>query len=513
MAAVQNPPVDDKREIFGWTMYDWANSAFSTTVGTVFLGPYLTSIAEAAADASGFLHLGPISMRPESLFTYAVSASVLLQVSFLPVLGALADYSHMRKRLLMIFALLGSLATVLMFFITPGLHWFGALLYIIGNLSFGASMVFYNAYLPDIASPGNRDHVSASGFGMGYAGGGLLLLLNLVMYMFSDSLGLTGEMVARISLASAGLWWLGFSMFTFKTLQSRRAPRPLPAGETYLTIGFSQLAHLLQVPTRTVAILLLLPLLIPVLVLLNFPTVSVFGLFSVSSVYLPALGPIVVLVIFMVKKAKTMPEVIKYLVAYLLYNDGIQTVIVVAAVFAAVELGMEATNRILVILMIQFVAFGGAYLFSWFARKIGAKNAIIISLLIWSVVTVYAYFGMKSQAVVESLGMSQAELEFWLMAFVVALILGGSQALSRSVFSQMVPKNQEAEFFSFYEVSDRGTSWLGPFIFALVNDNTGSMRAGILSLIFFFSVGLAILPFVKVDKAIQEGQAASVAGD
>jgi len=490
--------INDKREIFGWTMYDWANSAFSTTVGTVFLGPYVTSIAETAAQNSGgFLYLGSIPIKFDSYFAYCVSASVLLQVTFLPVLGALADYSHLRKRLLMFFALLGALATALMFFIQPGGHWLAGALFIVANVAFGASIVFYNAYLPSIASEDRRDQVSAAGFGMGYAGGGLLLLLNLLMYLFQDKLGLDTGMVVRLSLASAGIWWLGFSLITFTTLQPRHAVRPLPAGETYASIGFKQLASLLEMPVNLVTGLMLLPLLVVVLIFLRVPT----GL-----ALLPALGPIGVLVMFMVRKSRTMPEAVKYLIAYLLYNDGIQTVIAVSAIFAAQELGMSATNRILVILMIQFVAFAGAYGFGWLARRTGTKNAILLSLVVWSVVVVYAWAGMKSTALV--LGMQQRELEFWILGFVVALILGGSQALSRSLYAQMIPKDQEAEFFSFYEISERGTSWLGTFIFGLVNQQFGSLRLGILSLIFFFVVGLALLPFVNVTKAVSQGKAA-----
>lgn len=497
MAIATPPPINDKKEIFGWTMYDWANSAFSTTVGTVFLGPYVTGIAEAAADANGFLHLGSLQLRPDSLFAYAVSASVLMQVAFLPVLGALADYSHIRKKLLMFFAMLGSLATMLMFFITDGGHWFAFLLFLVANVSFGASIVFYNAYLPDIASEDRRDHVSAAGFAMGYAGGGLLLLVNLVMFMFSDALGLTGAMVARISLASAGVWWLLFAQITFRNLHSRHATKPIPEGETYLTIGFSQLATLLGVSRKVVTILLLLPLLIPVLLFLNLP---------LWIALLPGAGPIGVLIIFISRKSRTLPEAMKYLIAYLLYNDGIQTVIAVAAIFAAEELGMAATNRILVILMIQFVAFGGAYMFSFLAKRMGTKNAILLSLAIWSGTVIFAYFGMKDPTIVAGVGVSRAELEFWILGFVVALVLGGSQALSRSLFSQMIPKEQEAEFFSFYEISERGTSWMGTFLFARVNDLTGSLRTGILSLIFFFVVGLLLLPFVKVETAVEQGK-------
>lgn len=500
--ASSNPPVNDRREIFGWTMYDWAVSAFSTTVVTVFLGPYLTSIAEGAADASGRIYLGGVPIAFNSFFTFTISASVLFQVTLLPVLGALADYSNMRKQLLILFSTLGAVSTLLMFFITEGGQWFGGLLFILANLSLGASIVFYNAYLPDIASEDRRDHVSASGFAMGYAGGGLLLLLNLLMFMFRESLGWGDGFVARLSLASAGAWWLGFSIITFTTLRPRHAVRPLPEGESYFTIGFAQLGRLLQVRTRTVTVLLILPVLIPILFLFGLP---------IWLVLVPGAGPLAVLGIFLYRKSRTLSEAVRYLLAYLLYNDGIQAVIAISAIFAVQELGMASTNLILVILMIQFVAFGGAYLFSFIAGKMGTRNAIMVSLLVWSIAVIYAFAGMRSEIIVESFGITQAELEFWILGFVIALVLGGSQALSRSLFSQMIPKSQEAEFFGFYEVSERGTSWLGAFIFGLANQLTGSFRIAILSLIFFFIVGLVLLATVNVDKAIEQGEQASVA--
>ncbi len=497
-------PINDRREIFGWTMYDWANSAFSTTVVTVFLGPYLTSIAGSATQGSqGLLYIGNVPIRFDSFFAYCVSASVLLEATFLPVLGALADYSHLRKQLLMLFSTLGAAATILMFFITAGMYWFGGLLFILANLAFGASIVFYNAYLPDIASEDQRDKVSAVGFGLGYLGGGLLLLLNLVMYVFGDRLGLSSAQVARLSLASAGAWWLGFSLITFRMLRPRQAARPLPPGENYLAIGFTQLARLLAYPVQVVTVLMLLPLIIPLLLLAGLP---------IGFALLPALGPLAILVIFMYRKSRTQSEAVKFLLAYLLYNDGIQTVIVVSAIFAAVELQMSATNRILVILMIQFVAFGGAYLFAFLARLLSAKRAIILSLVLWSAVTIYAYFGMRSAAMIPGLGMRRQELEFWVMGGLVALVLGGSQALSRSLFAQMIPKEQEAEYFSFYEISDRGTSWLGTFIFGLANQVFGSLRAGVLSLVFFFVAGLILLPLVNVPRAMEQARRASAAG-
>src|SRR3990172_7864959 len=240
MATIEGtvPAVNDRREIFGWAMYDWANSAFSTTVGTVFLGPYVAGMARSAAEAVGTTTVSflGIPVSPDSFLPYCISFSVGMQVLFLPILGAIADYSHLRKQMMRLFATIGAVSTILMFFLTGELWWLGGVLFIIANLAFGAAVVFYNAYLPDIASEDKRDSVSSAGFALGYAGGGLLLLLNLVLFTLMED----GALAARICIASAGLWWLGFSQITFGSLKPRHAARQLPAGDNYLTIGFKQ---------------------------------------------------------------------------------------------------------------------------------------------------------------------------------------------------------------------------------------------------------------------------------
>ncbi len=441
------PLIDDKREIFGWAMYDWANSAFSTTVGTVFLGPYVASLARSAAEAAGTTTVSflGIPVAPDSFLPYCISFSVGMQVLFLPILGAIADYSHLRKQMMRLFATIGAVSTILMFLLTGGLWWLGGVLFIIANLAFGAAMVFYNAYLPDIASEDKRDGVSSYGWAMGYLGGGILLALNLAFYLFSDKIGVPGDLAVRINLASAGLWWLGFSFITWARVRARHASRSLPAGETYASIGFKQLRKTLS-------------------------------------------------------EINHFPETLKFLLAYFLYNDGIQTVIAVSATFAAAPLiqgGLELEQQTLtaVILMIQFVAFGGALLWGRLANWIGAKQSIIVSLVIWSGVVIYAYGGLQGESVV---------LQFFILGMFIAMVMGGSQAISRSLFAQMIPDGKEAEFYSFYEISERGTSWIGPLIFGLANQLFGSLRYGILSLIFFFIAGLILLPFVKVDKAIAD---------
>jgi UMF1 family MFS transporter len=455
--------VNNKREIFGWAMYDWANSAFSTTVGTVFLGPYLASLATDAAKLeflarNGFAwseavanqypltaSLAGLQIAPDSFLPYCVSFSVGMQVLFLPILGAIADYSHMRKQMMQLFATLGAVATILLFFVAGSLWWLGGLLFIIANLAFGAAIVFYNSYLPDIASEEKRDSVSSYGWAMGYLGGGLLLLLNLIFYQFSDSLGVPGDLAVRINLASAGVWWLGFSFLTWARLRPRHAHRALPPGQTYVRVGFKQLRQTIG-------------------------------------------------------ELKHFPETMKYLLAYFLYNDGIQTVIAVSATFAAAPiirggLGIETGTLILVVLMIQFVAFFGALFWGKLAGWIGAKQSIVVSLVIWSGVVIYAYGGLQGDTRVT---------QFFILGAFIALVMGGSQAISRSLFAQMIPKGKEAEFYSFYEISERGTSWIGPLLFGLMNQVFGSLRPAILSLIFFFIMGLILLPFVNVPKAIAD---------
>ncbi len=450
MTQQDKATVNDKREIFGWGMYDWANSAFSTTVGTVFLGPYLASLTFEAAKVfpDGMARLGPIPIAPDSFLPYCVSFSVGMQVLFLPILGAIADYSHMRKQMMQIFAAIGAVATILLFLVSGSLWWLGGLLFIIANLTFGAAMVFYNSYLPDIASEEKRDSVSSYGWAMGYLGGGLLLLLNLIFYQFRETLGVPTGLAVRINLASAGVWWLGFSFFTWARLRPRHAHRPLPAGETYVGMGFKQLGHTL-------------------------------------------------------KELKHFPETMKYLLAYFLYNDGIQTVIAVSATFAAAPiirggLEIETGTLTIVILMIQFMAFFGALFWGKLAGWIGAKESILVSLVIWAGVVIYAYGGLQGDSRV---------LQFFILGAFIALVMGGSQAISRSLFAQIIPSGKEAEFYSFYEVSERGTSWIGPLLFGLMNQWFGNLRLAILSLIFFFVMGLILLPFVNVKKAVADVKA------
>ena len=431
------PPIDDRREQIAWYFYDWANSAFPTTVGTVFLGPYLTSVTRAAADATGFVHPLGIPVAAGAFFPYVVSLAVLLQLLLLPVLGAIADYSYRKKELLGLFAYLGALATAALYFVSGGAYLLGAALFLVANTAFGASVVFYNAFLPDIASPAKRDIVSSWGWALGYVGGGLLLAANLLLVFRADALGITTAEAARISLASAGVWWAIFTVIPLAGLHTRAPVKSLPPGAGYVRVGFRQLRSTLA-------------------------------------------------------SARGYPMTLLFLLAYLIYADGVQTVISLSSQFGQEELGLPLSTLTSVILMVQFVAFFGALGFGYLAQRVGAKRAILGSLVIWIGVLVYAYQYLHTSA------------QFFALGAAIAIVLGGTQALSRSLYSQMIPRGQESEYFSLYEVSDKGTSWLGPLLFGVALQFTGSYRLAIVSTAVFFAVGMLILSRVDIRAAIRE---------
>lgn len=444
------PPINDRREITGWVMYDWANSGFQTTVITVLLGPYLTALAQGAVGENGIvLSLGPLGVvTAKSLFPYCVSLSVFLQVFLLPVLGAIADYTSHKKRLMAFLCYFGAAATCLMFFV-PGQSYVAiGLLFVVANLCYGASLVLYNAFLNDITTPDRRDAASSRGYALGYLGGGVLLAVNLALVLNASALGLSQPLAVRISLLSAGLWWGGFAAITFRRLRARPAPVAAPIGRSPVAAGIAQVAATLR-------------------------------------------------------ELRRLPQTVRYLLAYMLYNDGIQTVISTASVFLAQELfvarGLPASESFLIgiVLMIQFIAFFGALLFERIARGVGTKRAILISLVLWTGIIAYSY------------ALLQTTTQAWMMGVVLAIVMGGSQALSRSLFSQMIPAGREASFFGLYEISERGTSWIGPLIFGMVAGATNSYRQAILSLIVLLIGGMLLLAATDTDRAVREAGSTS----
>ena len=444
MASVpEKPHTAIRDERLGWYCYDWANSAFSTTVVTVFLGPYLTSIAKVAAGCQsdepcehGVIHPLGIPIAPGSLFAYTVSLSVLLTVFLLPVVGAIADRSAHKVRILATFAYLGATATTALIFLTGDRYLLGSALFLIANIALGASMVVYNSFLPDLAAPDERDRVSSIGWAAGYLGGGLLLLINVIAVLTKDTLGLNTADVARYSIVSAGLWWAAFT--TIPLLRLRNHP-PIVTDSAYgvISSGFRQLLRTLR-------------------------------------------------------NLKAYPLTLFFLLAYLVYNDGIQTVIALAGTYATEELHLPDTVLVPTILMVQFLAFFGALGLGALAQHIGAWKTVLLSLIIWTAIVIVAFYLPSGQAI-----------GFVALAGAIGLVLGGSQALSRSLFSQLIPAGQEGEYFSLYEISDKGTSWLGPLIFGLAYDTTRSYRVAIASLLIFFIIGFLALAAVPIRRAIQ----------
>ncbi|MGJ5818795.1 MFS transporter [Paludibaculum fermentans] len=419
-----------------WYMYDFANSAFASTVVTLFLGPYLTELAKAAADATGHVHPLGLTVDARSYWSYLISLSVLTQVIFLPMLGAVADYSPNKKRLLGIFAYLGAASTIAMFALTDGRYLLGGALFLVANLAFGCSVVIYNSFLNDVAPEEERDGVSSKGWGIGYLGGGILLALNLLLFQKAESFGIDKGMAVRISLGSAGAWWAVFGMIPMIGIRNRKPQRTAAPGENIFAKGFLQIFQTL-------------------------------------------------------KDMRRYPQTLTFLVAYLIYNDAIQAVITLAGQYGSDYLKIPLESLTLAILMVQFVAFGGAMLFNLLAKLLTAYRAVVLSLMIWTLLMCGVFIVKTTN-------------DYFVAAALVAVVMGGSQALSRSLYSLMIPHGKEAEYFSLYEISDKGTSWLAPLLFGLMLQFTGSYQWAILSLVIFFLLGLGVLMKVDVKRAALE---------
>ncbi|GAA0527787.1 MFS transporter [Paractinoplanes ferrugineus] len=450
MAAPTGTPTDrpaaGRRERTGWYFYDWANSAFSTTVLTVFLGPFLTSVTKIAAgcelgadDCTGRVHPLGLSVAAGSFYPYVVSLSVFLTVFVLPVMGAVADRSPRKKVLLAVTAFTAAAATMGFAFVTGDRYLLGGILFLIANIFGGASIVVYNSFLPQLAGPDERDKVSSRGWALGYLGGGLLLAFNLVAVTILSVDGNDQRTLdlARWCIVSAGVWWALFTLIPLAWLREHpgRSAAAGPRGNV-LVDGFRQLGAT-------------------------------------------------------IRNVRAYPLTLFFLLAYLIYNDGIQTVIALASQYGTEELDLEQSTLIITILLVQFLAFGGALLLGAMAARVGARRTVLFSLALWLGVVIAAYWLPAGEP-----------LPFMLLGVAIGLVLGGSQALSRSLYSQLIPAGKEGEYYGFYEISDKGTSWLGPLLFGLVFQLTDSYRFGIVSLVVFFLVGGVLLALVPIRRAI-----------
>jgi UMF1 family MFS transporter len=439
---------DQRYERRGWYFYDWANSGYVTTIGTVLFAPYLTSVAEQAAcgrigtaddPCRVNLDVLGVGISPGSLAFYVVTAATLVSALFLPVVGAIADRSYRKKAWMCGFAWTGSLAACCMVFVA-GERWaLGALLLFVGHICLGSSLVVYDAILCEIAGPDERDDVSSRGWAAGYLGGFILLAVNLGVVTAHEALGIGQGLAVRLSLLSAGLWWGLFTLVPFIRLRNRPPVAAVPVGGGSLVRqSFGQLFQTLR-------------------------------------------------------HAKAYPMTLLFLVAYLFFNDGIQTVIAVSSTYGEKQLGFETQVLIATILLVQLVAFFGALAFGRIARRLGSRRTIMGGLVIWMAIVV-AGFMLPAEQIVPFLAMGVS----------IGVVLGGTQALSRSLFSQLIPRGREAEYFSLYQAGERGTSWLGTLVFGLVHQITGSYRPAIVALGIFFVVGLLLLSRVDMRRGIAD---------
>lgn len=415
-------------------MYDWANSAYITTFGAI-VAAFFTGVIVPEGGYNGY--------SGQTLWSAVISVGAIILFLFMPVLGAVADYASAKKRFLRVFAAAGALITIGLPLVPDGAVVAFLAVVLAGQIGFVAANVFYDGFLPDITTDDTIDSVSSKGYAFGYVGGGLYVLLALVLIILSDSeaIGLSVETASRIGIAGAGVWWLAFTSFSLRRLPDDTRPVVLPDGArqgprlvAYWKIGFGR--------TLDTA-----------------------------------------------RKLIGFKQLLLFVVAYLFYNDATQTVIGVSGAYAEETLGLAAQEIIITFLIVQFVAFGGALAFGALAGRVGTKPAIMISLVVWIVIAVAAFFLPEGEA-----------LPLYVLAVFVGFVLGGVQALSRSLYGSMIPEEASAEFYGFYSVFSKFSAIWGPLVFALVSNATGSGRPAILSVVGFFAVGLAVLAFVDVEE-------------
>jgi len=408
--------VRKRGEIISWCMYDWASSAFATTVLAAVLPIYYSQVAGAELGAN----------TATVYWGYTLSIALLLTSILAPVMGAIADYSGLKKRLLLTFAALGIFATSLLYFVTSGDWFIASLFFIFGNLGFSMSDVFYNSLLPSVSTPKNIDRVSTMGYALGYLGGGILLAINILMIEFiPDKI-----LATRLSFVSVAIWW---ALFTIPLILKVREPE-IKSGNANPRVN----------PLRV----------------------------AFRRIY------------FTFGELKKYRELFLFLIAFWVYNDGIGTIIKMAAIYGA-EIGIGQTSLIGALLMTQFVGIPFTFAFGRLATYLGTKNSILLGLSVYTGITIGAYF-------------METAVHFWILAFLVGTVQGGTQALSRSLFGSMLPKDKTCEFFGFYGMSSKFAGIVGPLAFALVSQIMGSSRLAIVMLVIFF-IGGAIL-LVRVDE-------------
>jgi UMF1 family MFS transporter len=425
----------DTRERRAWAMYDWANSAFMTTIIASVFPIFFRREAAAGLPADVAL----------SRFSFASTFSVLVVAVMTPVLGAIADYAAAKKKMLAAFLAVGLVSTAWMYFIQRGQWLLASVLFVLGNIGIFGTLAFYDSLLPHIASGDEADRVSTAGYAVGYLGGGLLLALNAAWIVNPHAWGMadTGA-AARWSFVSVAVWWFVFSIPLF--VRVPEPPRVLETGE--------------QAHGNAIAI--------------AFHRVG--GTLS---------------------ELRAFKQAFLLLIAFAIYNDGINTIIRMAAIYGE-SIGLDQGQLITAILLVQFAGVPFTFGFGLLASRIGPKSSIFLSLAIYTAISILGYFMTTT-------------LHFFLLAFLVATVQGGSQALSRSMFANMIPRHKSSEFFAFFGIFEKFTGILGPLLFGVAAAATGSGRIAILTVILFFVVGGALLWRVNLDEGRRAARAAESA--
>ena len=427
----------DKKLINAWAFYDWANSVYSLVIATAVFPIYFGVVTENYETVS---FLGG-DFHPITLYNYALSISFLIVAFMSPILSGIADYTGNKLKFLKAFCLLGSLSVMSLFFFN-GIDtlWVGIVFTILASIGFWGSIVFYNAYLPEVAFPEQQDKVSAKGFIYGYTGSVLLLLFNLVMIQKPEWFGFAdASMPSRLTFLLVGLWWLGFAQITFKRLPNNvfnKKPK-----KDYIWEGFKELKIVFHD-------------------LINFPQLKIF------------------------------------LISFFLFSVGVQTIILMAGVFGSKELGLPTTNLIATILLVQIVAIFGAYFFSRLSSRIGNIPTLRIAIGIWCIVCFIAFLLDKNQ--------KSIDIYFYALGGLIGLVMGAIQSLSRSTYSKLLPETEDhATYFSFYDVTEKIAIVLGTFVFGALIAITSSMQWSVLFLAIFFLASFIVLSFVKKTKYVK----------
>lgn len=429
----------DRKIIRAWAMYDWANSAYSLVITSALFPIYFHAITTAGG-GNTVRFLGR-TFNSDSLQTYALSAAFLIIALINPLLSSIADYSGRKKRFMYFFCTLGSLACAsLYFFDSVEVLWIGILGSVFAAVGYAGSIVFYNAYLPEIAEPKDQDRVSAKGFALGYIGSSLLLIFSLSLVLFPEVYGgIENELAIRLAFLLVGVWWFGFAQITFYRLPDNVYGRR-PEGR-YILHGYQELRKVWNELRHT-------------------------------------------------------PRLRNFLLSFFFFNMGVQTVMYVATLFGDGELHLPSEILIAIILIIQFVAIGGAYLFSRLSRKYGNLKALGISIVTWIGICIGAWFCDKR------FGVNEQNM-FIGLAAIVGLVMGGIQSLSRSTYSKLLPETiDHASYFSFFDLCDKVGTVVGTFAFGYINELTGSMRNSIIVLASFFVIGILLLTRVGTQRQL-----------